>query len=244
MSLWITALATALSGLGLGLHLWLFSARIAHSQAPSEQWFLGLSLAIGFGLVGLALMQLPANRKQWAARSIGQYALIVAIIAVFSGVYAVFPNLQTGTPAAGLAFLDLLAFVALAKCMRGDNTSMRRYAWQQQLALVLSAMMTGAILLSGLVSPTAAPIIGKIAVLLILLAIVAQVFADLAVKSKSGRSNSLTLVKIAMFSIGFAMPFVIININLKLALMVAVFSAIGLLLQRWLLFSDGPQNTV
>ena len=105
------------------------------------------------------------------------------------------------------------------------------------LMLVQGALL-GALTLTAMI-PAGAPMMARICVGLLALGIILKLIWQLktAGAPPAGLSaNGASVLKIGVFALTFALPFAVINIDTRLAIIAAIVCAIGCVMDRWMLF--------
>jgi sulfite dehydrogenase (quinone) subunit SoeC len=193
---------TASSGAGLGLLFLLVMARLFHSSPPSPQWWTAAGVAAALITLGLVSSTLHlANRKNawravarfktsWLSRE-GVFALLLYPVA---GLYlfAVWKGLRPlevllGLLLMALALAILYCTAMIYACLR---TIPRWNTWHTRVAYPVLGLMSGALIMLALIPGSAAPMVAKIAVILLLCGAAVKVlyylkFADAGTNDKN-----------------------------------------------------------
>ena len=107
------------------------------------------------------------------------------------------------------------------------------------LVLAQAGLMS-ALTLTALI-PAGAPMMGRISVGLLALAIGLKLvwqFKTAGAPPSGLTANSASVFKIAVFALTFALPFAVLNIDTRLAFIAAGLCTIGCVVDRWMLFKE------
>lgn len=172
---------TVSSGAGLGLLVLLALARLFHATPPSPNWWFALVVALLLVIAGLVSSTFHlANRKNawrafsrfktsWLSRE-GVFAvLLFPLMALYA--WAVAAQLRPLEFTLGLLVIaDGLAILYCTAMIYACLKTVPRWqTWHTKLGYPLLGLMSGALLLTALMPPAAAPVAARMAVVLILL---------------------------------------------------------------------------
>ena len=171
---------TVSSGAGLGLLFLLALARLFHSSPPSTNWWWALGLAgilVTLGLLSSTL-HLANPKNAWRAFSrfktswLSREGVFAVALYPVTAMYAVSVSAQNralellfGIAVMILCLLILYCTAMIYACLK---TVPRWRTWHTRLAYPLLGLMSGALLLTALMPPTAAPVAARMAVVLVL----------------------------------------------------------------------------
>ncbi|MEZ5738847.1 MAG: DmsC/YnfH family molybdoenzyme membrane anchor subunit [Burkholderiaceae bacterium] len=183
---WSVIFFTVSSGAGLGLMFWLALARMFHAAAPSNTWWWSLGLAVVLFVAGLlsstAHLANPKNAwrafsrfgSSWLSREgVFAIALLVALAAWTLSLLQAGPGMQrlSGTLVMVLAFAVLFCTGKIYACLK---TIPRWHNWQTVVAYPALGLFSGAVLLTALTPPAAAPVIRWLAIVALIIAAIAK----------------------------------------------------------------------
>ncbi len=173
---WSVILFTLTSGAGLGLMFWLALARMAHEGAPSPSWWWSLLLATVLLTIGLlsSTRHLANPKNAWRAFSRfgsswlsreGVFAVLVYPVVGFYALSLLSPDRlvqqMAGVAVMAMALVTLYSTGMIYACLK---TIPQWHGWRTALAYPVLGLFSGAVLLTALVPPAAAPVVRWIAI--------------------------------------------------------------------------------
>lgn len=173
---WSVIFFTVGSGAGLGLAFWLAASRLAHAAEPSASWWGAMALAVALVTLGLlsSTAHLANPKNAWRAFSrfgsswLSREGVFAVLFYPVLGLYALsllsadrLVQGVTGVAVMAMALVTLYSTGMIYACLktvpqwRGGLTA---------LAFPVFGLFSGAVLLTALVPPAAAPVVRWIAV--------------------------------------------------------------------------------